>query len=364
MSLLSKLPLPSALKKFVPGGRKQETKSKVPVRRVACDFGRSKILLLEVEISDSGVTLLKFDKLMRAKEDIADSNTIREAFDKGAYGSSKIRISLKGQGVIVRFLQFPQMKPEELRSSISFEIDQYIPFKSHEVVWDFHIIEAETTLSSGGKGMSVLLVAVKREELYAELQIFQNAGLEVELIDVDALASINALEYFYPEKFQKSAAILDIGNEVSTLSVVQEGKPRFIRDISYGGVDLLKRLKRKLGLTHEQALEAIHVDRAPSEEAGAVLKEGLGDLVGDLKVSFNYYLDQIPGAETIQSLFIGGGGGYHPFVIEVLKTELGIEVETMDVSNKIRLHPDIDKTVLKRNQGLLPIPLGLLLRDL
>jgi type IV pilus assembly protein PilM len=229
------------------------------------------------------------------------------------------------------------------------------------VLWDFYLLE-ENIQTSSGMVMNVLLTAVKRDELYATIKIFQDAGLEIELIDVDALAAINALAFFYPERFQSPVAILDIGTEISTLSVSHQGKPRFIRDISFGGLDTLKRLKRKLALSQDQALEQIEVDRAPTPEAAAILKESIGDLVTDLKVSLNYYLDQVPGSEPVKQLFVGGGGGYHPIVTETLKTHLGISVEAMDILSKVELAPDIDAQLIKKNQGLLPVSLGLLIR--
>ena len=354
--LISKLMKPSAF--FL----KKPAKPIGPLTCLACDFGKSKILFLEMEKSPAGIKLLKFQKLIRPQEKEKEAQVLKEAFEAGAHSSSKVRISVKGQGVIVRFVQFPQMKAEELRNAISFEIDQYIPFKSHEVIWDFHILE-ENIQTNTGTGMNVLLAAVKRDELYATIKVFQDAGLEIELIDVDALATINALAFFYPERLQAPVAILDIGTEVSTLSVIHQGKPRFIRDISFGGLDILKRLKRKLGLSQEQAFEQTEVDRAPTPEAAAVLKETLADLVTDLKVSLNYYLDQVPSAEPVKQLFIGGGGGYHPIVSETLKASLGFEVDAMDVLSKIQIAPEIDAELIKKNQGLLPVSLGLLIRD-
>jgi type IV pilus assembly protein PilM len=335
----------------------------LPVSTLSCDFGRSKIVFLEVEKSASGVKLLKFQKASRAADPEKDPEVLKQTFDAGAYSTNKVRISVKGQGVIVRFIQFPTMKEADLRSAITYEIDQYIPFKSHEVIWDISILEENVPLTAGGTGLSVLLAAVKREDLYSLITTFQKAGLEIELIDVDALSAVNAFEYFHPDRLTKPAAFLDIGSEISTLSIIQNSKPRFIRDISFGGVDILKRMKRKLGLTEEQARTQIEVDQAPTPEAAAILKESLADLVSDLKVSLNYYLDQVPSSEPVKNLFIGGGGGYHPIVIETLTADLGFPVETLDILSKVQLAEGMDPQILKTNQGLLPVCLGLAVRE-
>lgn len=345
--------------------RKLQGPGKVPVSPIslACDFGRSKIIFLEAERTATKLLITKFQKLSRTDDKIKDSEALRQAFEAGGYRTNRVRISVKGQGVILRFIQFPKMKPEEIRGAISYEVEQYIPFKSADVVWDFHILDDNVPIASGGMGMNILLAVLKREDLNKTVEVFQSAGLQIEIIDCDALASINALEFFAPEKFSHPCAILDIGSEISTLSVLMDGKPRFIRDISYGGIDMVKKLKRKLGLTQEQALQQIEVDRQPSAEAREVLKEALNDLVSELKLSVNYYLDQVPGAEPVKSFFICGGGGYHPLVLEVLTRDLGVSAEMLDIVSKADLAPGLSPELIKSNQGLLPVSIGLCLRD-
>lgn len=352
------------LTSFIKGLTVAKPKNTGPQINLACDFGKSKIVFLEVETSAGGMTLNKFNKTQRSADKAKDAEVLKQAFDAGGYKTNRVRISVKGQGVVLRFIQFPQMKKEELRSAISFEVEQYIPFKSPEVVWDFHVLDENIPLTSGGNGMNILLVAVKRDELYMTIQTFQAAGLEIELIDVDALAAINAFEYFQPDKFKQPAALLDIGSEISTLSVILDGKPRFIRDVSYGGLDIIRKLKRKLGLTHEQAVQQIEVDREPAPEALGVLKEALSDLVSELKLSINYYLDQVPGAEPIKTLLLSGGGGYHPIVLPTLSTDLGLTVESMDVMTTLKFGPEVDAQVVQKNLSLLPVSLGLCARGI
>ncbi len=254
------------------------------------------------------------------------------------------------------------MDAAELKNALLYEIEQYIPFKADEVIWDAIIVEDSVPLPDGQSGMSVLLAAVKREDIYGLTDLFRKAGFELELVDVDALTLINALEFFHPLEFADAAGILDIGTEISTLSVIQQGKPRFIRDISYGGMDMLKRLKRKTGLSEEKAVEELMND-SPSPEVIPVLKAALGDLISDLRVSLNYYLDQVPSAQPIKHLFALGGGGAYRLTLETLHEQLSIPVEAMHIFDKLQIHPSVDAAALERDQMLLPVAVGLALRE-
>lgn len=343
-------------------GKQTSAAASEPSYRLACDLGKAKMALVEIMKSQDAVTLTKFHKMPRPKEKKDIVEALWKSMTVSGFKTNKVRIAVKGQGVILRFIQFPKMSPEEIKSALAFEAEKYIPFKAEEVVVDYHILD-ENVASSSGPVMSVLLVAVKKEEIYPLLSFYQEAGLEVEFVDVDVLAFFNTLEYFYPEEFKSSVGILDIGSEISTLGIVKAGKPQFIRDISYGGIDLVKRLKRKLGFSTEQAMEQLEVDRQPAPQVQQEIIEGLAPLVADLKISLDYYLEQVQIADSsLQKLFLSGGAGYHPIVAETLSKDLGVQILSIDIAQKIQIDPQVDMELVKQNQALLPIALGLCLR--
>lgn len=334
-----------------------------PESVLSCDLGKSKMVFLEILKSPSGMELVQFQKIIRPTDETKLAEVLSQTRQSSNFGTSKVRLSIKGQGVVVRFIQFPKMKPEELRGALTFESEKYIPFKSEEVVIDYHIIEEDPS-NAPGKLTSLLLVAVKKDEIYNLVKNFQNAGFQVELIDIDSLAFFNGLEFFHPEDCRSSVGLLDIGTDISTLVITRSGMPRFIRDISFGGADLVKRLKRKLGMSEKEAFEQLEVDREPSQPAMEVLKEGIKSLVADFKVSVDYYMDQMQPPEGVKKLFLGGAAGYLPFVIKAFSEDLGFPVQSMDLGNKISIKQGLDQDYIKKNQALLHVALGLCLRDL
>lgn len=330
---------------------------------LACDIGRFKILFLELEKKKDGVTIVRFEKIDRANERHQDAENIKKFFARYGKKPQKVRISVKGQGVIARFIRLPRMRPEEVKSALAFEAEKYIPFKYEEVILDYQILDGEDPEKDRPQ-MDLLLVAVKKEEVYPLIGLFQDAGVDIELVDIDALAAINALEYFHPESFQTSAGILDLGTEISSLSIVRAARPRFIRDIAYGAVDILKRLQRKLGISEQKARELFfEVGDKLAPEAAQIIHEGLDKLVTDLKVSLDYYLDQNPTAEPIQTLYVAGGEASRPIFLETLTKGLHIPVQAMDVLSKVQVGPEVDAGLLQPNLGFLPVAMGLCLRD-
>ena len=207
-----------------------------------CDLGRTKILLLEMEKKSDHVFIHRFDILKHASLDHKPAFVLKPFFDGKKYQKNDIRTALKGHGVVIRFIRFPKMKIEELNSVMKYEAEQYIPFELDDVVLDFAVVE-ESVKTDEGEKMEVLLAVVKRKELEPTLEIFRNLECQLSLVDVDILSGMAALEYFHPEDFSGHQGLFDLGTEISTLGIVRDGKPRFIRDISYGTYDLQKRLK-------------------------------------------------------------------------------------------------------------------------
>lgn len=330
-------------------------------RILACDLGKTKAVLLEMIKSTSGIKISQFEKFSRPSDDSKLSQILADCVQKFGTPSPKVRLSVKGQGVVVRFIQFPKMSPDELRSALTYETEKYIPFKAEDVIIDYHVLDDEVSARSE-KMQNLILVAVKRDEIYKLVQTFQSAGMSVELVDVDAFAFYNCLEFYHPEDCGGAVAILDIGTDVSTLIVAHKGAPRFIRDISYGGADLVKKLKRKLGMTDQQAAEQLEAQKEPSPEAAIVLREAVKSLISDFRVSLDYYLDQVASSEPVKKLFLGGGMGYQPFVVATFKEELGIEVQSIDVASKVSFTETAVQEAVLKSQSLLPVALGLALR--
>jgi len=364
-ALREKLPvltqrLKPLIDKIAPSLKKTETaKAAAPVRVFACDYGASKMLFLEVEMRPEGILVQTFRLVRRPKDAEQAVSAIRDA--ASAVPGCKIRLSLKGQSVIMRFIQLPKMGAEEMRSAIRFEAENYIPFKVDDVILDFSVL-GEHKSEAGADMADVLLVAAKKEEVYPLVKDFQDADVPIEFIDVDILASINALHYFHSDLFAKSGlAFLDIGQDISSICVVGQGKPRFIRDLSFGSNDIVKRLRRKLGITSEDAESFMDGSKQMTPEARTVYAEACEAFCSDLKVTLDYHQAQSPDAGRVEMLFLGGGGDAE-LLKKVMHENLSIPVEEIVAGDRIQLGPGVDQELFEKSKRLLPVALGLCLR--
>lgn len=276
-----------------------------------------------------------------------------------------IRSSISGQGVITRLIQMPKMSLENLKSSLTYEMDKYIPFKAADVIWDLFPM-AGFSKNAERETESVLLVAAKKEDLLPWVETLQGASLRIDCLDLDCLAVINSLCFLHPEVVSESAGILVVGKDLTHFAVIASGEPRFIRDISFGIADVIKRLKRKLDF-NEQAAVQILQDLADSKQAPETLKQTLEEiflnLSGDLKISIDYYTEQVTGAQKLSKIYVCGDLTESWFV-DLLSAQSGIPAVSLDVFEKLTIGPEVDAALVRKCATLLPVILGLAVRDL
>ncbi|HOG23834.1 MAG TPA: pilus assembly protein PilM [Candidatus Omnitrophota bacterium] len=332
-----------------------------PSRTTVCDLGRSKIILLELARRPDGLFIEKFELIKNPLQDSQPSLLLKPFFDSKKFSRDNIRVTLKGHGVIMRFIRFPKMKREDLKSALQFEVEQYIPFELKDCVMDYAVVD-ENVKAEDGEKMEILLAVVKRQDVDPTVEIFRNLECNLSVIDVDILSALSALEYFYPEDVAGHVALLDIGTEISTLGIVMDGKPRFIRDISYGTYDVLKRLRLRTSMPEDEIEGIFDRNTEENSEVVTAMTESLEGFIGDLKVSFDYYREQLHAAKPVGKIFISGGGSLHPILLRVLSGGLGIPAEGMEVLSKLRWDDTVDAEQLRKHQAFLPVALGLALR--
>lgn len=338
-----------------------QRKTSRPTQIVGIDLGQSHLLVLGLKSKTEGPQITHFRAEPRPPSLEATSERLSSIFKEESLDPKNVRVAFKGQGVVTRILSFPQMKKDDFASSIRYEIEKYIPFKANEVILDFQILR-ENIPSGNAKVMEVLLVAAKQSEVYQLLRVLQNAELETKQIDVSAFAIANLVEYLLPEAEQGTVGFLDMGTEATTFGILSHGRPVFIREISFGGMDIIKLLKRKLGLEPEAVLSMQQEASRSTPEYRAVVEQALGTFLNEVKLSLGYYADHVSEAGPAQTLLLTGGGSHFISDIHLLEREIKIPAQRPEIFARVGIASNLDAALLKKNEDILPVALGLCLR--
>lgn len=342
---------------------------------VGLDIGSSAIKLVQVTSKRDGYDLQNLSTVSVPSEAIVDGalmnfSALGEAVgtlvkDK-AVKARKAACSISGNAVIAKVVTMPAMGKAEMDEQIQWEAEQHIPFSIQDVNLDYQI------LARREGEMSILLVAAKKEILADYEKVVAEAGLELSVVDIDALAMFNCFyaNHYLANKAEFAhglVALVNVGASMTNILMVRDGVPTFLRDVPTGGNIVTTEIQKGLQLSFEEA-EAVKTGQTPVQAAqqsrlDQVLSSALSGIVGEIQRTADFYLGTA-GEETIGRYLVTGGTTRAPGMFDLLREKLGVEVEPLNPFQ--RVHADnarFSHEVLDGLAAVSSIGLGLALRQ-
>jgi len=175
---------------------------------------------------------------------------IKEFWDSHAFNSRSVIIGVSNQKVVVRLLDFPRMRPEDLQGAISFEAQDHIPMPLDEAVLDYVVLGPMEERSDLDR---VLVVAAQREMISRYTSAVRTGGLRPAGVDVKALSLTRST---LPDPFfgdDGAVLLLDVGAEITNLVVADRGNPVLTRFVPVGLVDFVAAVVELADLPEDEA---------------------------------------------------------------------------------------------------------------
>lgn len=355
-SLSSKKPLPAA-----PSSRKVGLPSTTTARRVGLNIGRFSLVACEVSLKGQKFTLERVGRMsLLPEEPIAEQ--IKKFWKESGFESKRVNISIKGKGVVIRFLNFPRMNPEEFASSIQYEAEKYLPFSLNEINFDHHILESSDQKSPESTTMPVILVAARKAEIEKVMETLKAADLQIHAIDVDTFACVNAFQFAVPDAKTRVVGLVDFGARDTTVSILDKGILTFSRDIAFGGSDFTELIGRKFNLDRAAALKKQDESESASPEEHAAIDEILDRLFQEIKTSIQYYYNQKENQSPLETIFISGGFSKFKILPKLFEKQIQIPVAFWDPTQEMDKSPLVDPGMLSELAPFLPVSIGLAIR--
>jgi len=281
-------------------------------------------------------------------------DAIRHLYSELRLDEKRVRISLSGNSIVVRYLTLPAMSLEEVKQNIRYEGGQHIPFNIDEVEIDCDIIK-----NGSSQRTEVIMAAARNEACQRLLDIVGRAGLMPTLVDVDSVAIMNAFNHAEVTDVSDAVALLHIGAGKSEINILQEGVPVFSRILDIGGDELTLAISKGLGIDSSRAEELkVFGDIIVKPFAEEVLER----MARQIRSSFDYY-EGMSGVDVSQ-LFISGGGSLYEDFCDSLHNSLGIETSFWDPFENIDVSAFKTDEQLNTLTRTLVVAVGLAIRSL
>ncbi|MCE9600724.1 MAG: pilus assembly protein PilM [Gemmatimonadetes bacterium] len=341
-------------------GRKKTT--------VGLDIGSGLIKVAVVDHSKStpelvrvAITPLLADAIVEGE--IMDPGIVADAITSclAAAGvtTKAVVTAVGGRDVIIKKIMIDRVKEQQARELMRWEAEQHVPFDMESVELDFLILDPNGTDDQ----MSVLLVAAKRELIEAKVRVLTDAGLSAAAVDVDAFALHNAFELNHPEAMRGIVALVNIGNEVTNINIVEDGVPILTRDLTVGTRRFREDLQRERGLGSEEAAALLQgFDR--SEHLDAVLESRGEEIAVGIERAAAFLASSSRSGAQVGAVYLCGGGSRAPGLTELLAARLRLRVAPASpLANLVVRDGAFESLVTDEVAPLMMLPIGLALRQ-
>jgi type IV pilus assembly protein PilM len=207
--------------------------------------------------------------------------------------------------VFRKVLEMPFMaNPADLAAAIRLEAGQYLPDSIDTVELDYQLLG---TLPDGSM-QQVMMVAVPRKVIQEHLAVFQAAKMNIRGIGIKPEALGSAL--VKPDE-KEAIMIVDIGSEVSSISVYQDRVIRVTGTVNMGG----------------NILKDSDTGQLDQEKWDEHLKRLIGNMLDEIEHVQKFYTNRSVGTGAIKEMRLSGGGSMAAGLLDVM----GREVEGMKV---------------------------------
>jgi type IV pilus assembly protein PilM len=294
----------------------------------------------------------------------AVSEGLRELWTRGGFKSRKVWMGVGNQRVVVREIALPAMPEKELRQSLGFQVQEFIPMPVEEAVLDYHLIE-EIEID-GRQMLRLLLVAAQKAMVDTLVSAATNAKLEpvgLDLVPFAMVRAVGATGAGMELDRTGGEAVVDVGAHVTNIVVHAAGETRFVRILPSGGRDITVAIARALSLDDEVAERlkrgeiVEEVDVTP-QQALEVAMQRATQFVDEIRSSLEFYTAQTQGAR-IDRLLVSGGGSKLEGFIDILRQRIPVTVEPGRVFSRVTSQLSLSEDAQAEAEPVLATAVGL-----
>ena len=299
--------------------------------RVGLDIGSSAVKAAEVTVQGTRSEVTRFAQVGlpdgavvegEVRDPAAVSAAIKRLWSDGGFKTREVVLGISSQRSMVRLVEMPKMRPDELRSAIKYEAGDLLPIPLEQAVMDFAPLGPGKPKGDGGETIQVLVVVAQRDMVLEHIGAVRRAGLRVRAVDSSPLALLRAVP---APTGGGLGAIVSVGAQLVAV-VVREGEvPRFVRTVTRPGTTAggaVMSTEQMVG-----AARSSNVVRAQGRDGAAL---GLDPTVEDVRGSLEFFMSHAHD-QQLSEVLVTGGGVLSEAIAEQLASVLGMPVKLASI---------------------------------
>jgi type IV pilus assembly protein PilM len=280
-----------------------------------------------------------------------------------------VAVSAPGQSGLAKFIKLPPLEAKKIPDIVKYEANQQIPFPLDQVVWDWQRLGSG--IEEGGFVMDaeVALFAMKREQVAKALAPFNEAGIEIDTLQLSPIALANVVMFdllpdpstLDPDNPPASVVLVTMGVD-STDLVITNGFKIWQRSMPIGGGSFTKAIVQDLKYTFAKAeKEKRNAIRATDPKAVfKAMRPVFNQFSAELQRSLNFFSGSDRSAK-IGKVYLLGNAAKLRGLSDFVAKQLQLEVHRLEKFNALE-GPALSAPAFRENRMGFAVAYGLALQ--
>mgnify|MGYP000555914166 FL=1 len=340
---------------------------------IGLDISSSAVKMVELgSDGKSGYRVERYAVEVLPRDAVADGNivnleaaaeAVRRAWKRLATSTRSVAIALPTSHVITKkIIVAAGLREQELELQVESEANQYIPFALEEVNLDFQI--AGPAPSSPDE-IEVLIAASRKEKVEDRVAVVESAGLKAVVMDVESYAALAAFDLIskqLPEGGKgQIVALVDIGANVMSLTVLRDGQQLYGREQAFGGNQLTQDVARLFGMTFEEAETEKRRNNLPDNYESEVLQPFVESMALEVSRALQFFFTSTQFSQ-VSHIVLSGGCAVLPGADEAVASRTQINTVVANPFADMLLSERVKAKNLLQDAPSLVVACGLALR--
>src|SRR5699024_5018649 len=279
-------------------------------KTMSIDFGSSTSKIVEGKFSKKDIVIYK-RFLIDIPDDVYKDGIILDIDQLGDILGQQLKENnlssntangvINSSHIITREIKIPDMSYDEIKSLLSYQVEEYIPIRSEEYIVQFIILDR--VYEDGIALLNLLLVGIPKDIVAAHLNLFKTLNIKPHSLDfqgnaIAKLINFNELinDSYSPEK--KNIASIDIGYNNTKLILIEKGNIKVTRVVDMGTLHILDFIEQNLGIDRQElkSLSLNNLSTSKKIEEGSksdlfqqIIVGALNTLLEKIELIFRYY---------------------------------------------------------------------------
>lgn len=259
---------------------------------------------------------------------------IMTAIGQSGIKTKDVIVGIPSSKSFATVVDVPNMSEQELRGTIKYQAEQYIPMSADEAKVDWAILGQ--SLHNAQK-IEVLIASVANTYIESRLELVESLGLNVVVAEPDPIALVRSL---LPPNLTDARLLVDIGDTSTDLVVTYNNAPRLVRSIPTGLQSLVKIAAQNLNVQENQAYQFIlKFGVAPDRLEGQVVRalEGtLEQFTSEVVKSVKFFQTRYPDV-PVGGMLLSGYGAAIPSLVEYMASKTGVAASVANPWQKVKV---------------------------